>query len=249
MKNLLKSYFMFFANRGPARLNFYGFCLAFGGILAASILRGFSFGFLFGYSVIPAVLFIGHNILIYGFKGKYFVMPFFPEKYFTVLVFKEGQKILVDKPLWCKDLGSYEEYHVRVFANYGDCQAFATYFLFESKNGSLSMSFNANLKFSYFMPDKLKIFDALFKKYSGDTYHSLHLTKYLKDIFKENNNCQSEIDKFYAQYLKGEISEHVLLDDILSLLTFPKETLFDGIKIDEIYLSDLKFTNFHSKKI
>jgi len=244
----MKKYFLFFANRGIAKPNFYGFVLVFIAILVVSILSGSSLRFLLSCSVISAGLFIANNILIYSFKDKYFVMPFLPYKYFKVLVFNDEWKALIDKPLWVKGLGKYDEYTVEMYDDYQTVRNFKFSTVLEGRGIDSSMMVTVTLVFYSLRFDGFEVLEAFLKKFP-DQNSIFSLEKYLMDLFLTNNHCSKEINEFYEEYLRGEISEHVFLENILGLLTFPKDLLFTNIFQTRIFLSDFKSNSCCSKVI
>jgi len=229
MKNLVKGYFLLFSY-GPFVISSILAVLALfiiaitGTCLGEEYLNQVSHWYYWGTF---GGIFV-NMLLVYTIRSAYITMydddDVDDRHYsFSILVTKDGQKIIVTKPIW----RTGKQYFINTRAEFKS-----------SVNGKfknslvsipMSLSLKSNEKF-----DKLNLFDVLVKDQPHDD--NLCLGVYMLNIFeKVNKSSQSKIDNIIGEYAQLKISDAELLNQVIEVLDFP-EKLFPNVSDAKICL-------------
>ncbi|MFA4942527.1 MAG: hypothetical protein WC564_02730 [Patescibacteria group bacterium] len=166
------------------------------------------------------------------------------KKWFSVLVTKEKDKIILDHYVWATgqvfDIQKPESFlpsleslviiPVEITGKFRDTNL--------KFYGKLRLGLREGF-------DKVEVFDKLLEAQPGRKV--LCLQKYLTDTFNKNNiKCQDEINEAISQHFANGSSENSLADTITGILSFPKK-IFSNVILTEIIMEGVSFS-FRSEK-
>jgi hypothetical protein len=240
MKNPIKSYFCFFST-SPFIFSLVLFVSYPIGSIIASFFGGGDIldELLKVHLVIASAIIIFNLVLVYIIRNKYITTNERAgrDTLFSVLVTEDGQKIIVDKPIWKKG----KQYFINAQSDYTDNGGASTQISLEvggnfehtrvRSRTYVKLTFNKEF-------DKLELFEALIKEQPNNEY--LCLGEYIFHIFEvSNKSAKLQIDNLVREYVESKISNVEFTHSVYDLLTFP-EKLFSNVSDTKINLDGPK---------
>ena len=240
MKNPIKSYFCFLSAH-PVMFSvglFIGY--AIGSMIATFFDGGDIIDGIFKIDLaVASGVIILQLLLIYIIKYQYITTNKGAgrDTLFSVLVTEDGQKIIVNKPIWKKG----KQYFVNAQSDYIDNGGTSTQISLEvggnfehtrvRSRTYVKLTFDKEL-------NKLELFEALIKEQPNNEY--LCLGEYIFHIFEvSNKSVKLQIDHLVREYVESKISNIEFTHGVFDLLTFP-EKLFSNVSDTKITLDGPK---------
>ena len=155
---------------------------------------------------------------------------------FTVLVTKDGERLLLDKSLWAKGK-KYFIFH----PDYTDCEDETIDFIFENESSYKNLTFIIDFKMSFYLSapyDKLKLFDLLVAGYEDE--ERLDLGDYILSVFDDSNPNQQElVDQALSQFVESDpealtdVAKKIIMPNDIFSTTERVETSFNNLELLE----------------
>lgn len=180
------------------------------------------------YIGVPLGIIFLNMCLVYAVMSAYITMDDGDGNHaFSVLVTKNGQIIIVKKPIW----QTGKQYYINTHSE------FSMSIKGKFKNSTVSIPMSLSLIHNEEF-DKLDLFTVLVKD-QPDSYN-LSLGEYMLHIFRKvNQSSQAKIDFIIGEYAQLKISDAELLNKVIEVLDFP-EQLFPNVSDVEICLGQPK---------
>ena len=250
---IVRGYFLFFSKH-PIGYNFIGFLpnLIFLMVMNNSSTDPEHLLVPKYFGLINIILFL-NVILVYFISSKFITrqkneinecFDVGSSDWFRATVLKNGEKIVVDKPLWSKEkVYSIPEPRSMYEACDGSV-SFGVDLKGRYKNSNMCIPVHITFELSDYF-DKNEVFESLYNYHLNEKEKSgnLSLGSYVEYTFKKfNEKFQPKIDELTGKYALLEISEPYLLSSIIDMIIFP-ERLFTNVKNVKLCLNNPTFSS------
>lgn len=250
---IVKGYFLFFSKH-PIAYNFFGFLLNIGYLLVMNIgstdpehlLVPKFFGLI-------NIIFLLNVILVYFISSKFITrkrneiqdgFEVNSSEWFRATVLKNGEKIVINKPLWSKEKVYFIPKPRSMYEACGGSVSFNVDLKGRYKNSNMCIPVHITFELSDSF-DKNEVFESLYNYHLTEKEKSgnLSLGSYVEYTFKKfNEKFQPDFDELTGRYALMEISEPYLLSNIIDMIIFP-ERLFTNVKNVKLCLDDPTFSS------
>ena len=227
MKNPIKQYFLFLS-RGPFVFSLIVFIIVIiAGVIYLKIDEVNATIFFNKYALMFAAIIFVNMCLVYFIRHKCITSSDddYQNTIFSVLVTKEGKKIILTKDIWEKgkkySVTTKNYYSLSMYDGEAKGRTETDFCISgKYKNSLVKVSVTLNLEY-HGMIDRLDLFALLLKNAPGS--EPLSLDDYLKKVFNNvNEENQPKFDEIISRYAKLTISDAEFLSEILDVIEFPE---------------------------